>query len=164
MEQLKEQVLLFMEEVEAREMHQIEQSLGEIHILHDEYPYLAHVIMRQVIHVLGHVLRVLMNVLDAGSRDLLKDILFEDVSVMPLTMTLTLRNDRGEKVERCLFVRGMARFEFKYREFQDNAVHIGRIGNPLLNFNSDEIQWNMSEIVNSTYFLICYCSSFTSPM
>lgn len=74
MEQLKEQVLLFMDEVEAREMHQIEESLGEIHILHDDYPYLTYDTMRQVVHGLGHVLRVLMNVLDAGSRELLRDI------------------------------------------------------------------------------------------
>ena len=151
-----------MEEVEAREMHQIEQSLGEIHILHDEYGYLSPVIQRRVIHALGHVLRVLMNVLDAGSRELLRDILFEDGAVMPLTMSLTLRNERGEKMERCLFVRGMARFEFKYREFHGNAVHIGTTGDPFLNFSSDEIQWNMGEIINSTYFLICYCSFFTS--
>ena len=162
MDQLREQVLLFMEEVEAREMHQIEQSLGEIHILHDEFAYLSPVTQRRVIHALGHVLRVLMNVLDAGSRDLLRDILFEDSAVMPLTMTLTLHRDRGEKMERCLFVRGMARFEFKYRDFHDNAVHIGTTGDPLLNFNLDEIQWNLPEIVNSTYFLICYCSFFTS--
>ena len=37
-----------MEEVEAREMHQIEQSLGEIHILHDDYPYLTYETMCQV--------------------------------------------------------------------------------------------------------------------
>lgn len=151
-----------MEEVEAREMHQIEQSLGEIHILHDEYGYLSPVIQRRVIHAMGHVLRVLMNVLDAGSRELLRDILFEDGAVMPLTMTLSLRGDRGEKMERCLFVRGMARFEFKYREFQDNAVHIGTTGDPLLNLDLNEIQWNLPHIINSTYFLICYCSFFTS--
>ena len=151
-----------MEEVEAREMHQIEQSLGEIHILHDEYDYLSSVIQRRVIHALGHVLRVLMNVLDAGSRELLREILYEDGAVMPLTMTLTLRGDRGEKMERCLFVRGMARFEFKYREFQENAVHIGTTGDPFLNFNLNEIQWNLPRIINSTYFLICYCSFFTS--
>lgn len=151
-----------MEEVEAREMHQIEQSLGEIHILHDEYAYLPPVIQGRVIHALGHVLRVLMNVLDAGSRELLREILFEDGAVMPLTMTLTLQGNRGEKMERCLFVRGMARFEFKYREFQDNAVHIGTTGDPLLSFELEEIQWNLPHIINSTYFLICYCSFFTS--
>lgn len=150
-----------MEEVEAREMHQIEQSLGEIHILHDEYGYLSPVIQRRVIHALGHVLRVLMNVLDAGSRELLREILYEDGAVMPLTMTLTLRGDRAEKMERCLFVRGMARFEFKYREFQENAVHIGTTGDPLLNLDLNEIQWNLPQIINSTYFLICYCSFFT---
>ena len=151
-----------MEEVEAREMHQIEQSLGEIHILHDEYGYLSPVIQRRVIHALGHVLRVLMNVMDAGSRELLREILYEDGAVMPLTMTLTLRGDRGEKMERCLFVRGMARFEFKYREFQENAVHIGRTGDPFLNFDLNEIHLNLPQIINSTYFLICYCSFFTS--
>lgn len=103
-----------------------------------------------------------MNVLDAGSRELLREILFEDVAVMPLTMTLTLQGNRGEKMERCLFVRGMARFEFKYREFQDNAVHIGTTGDPLLSFELEEIQWNLPHIINSTYFLICYCSFFTS--
>ena len=150
-----------MEEVEAREMHQIEQSLGEIHILHDEYPYLTHETMRQVVHALGHVLRVLMNVMDAGSRELLRDILFEDGAVMPLTMSLTLRSHTGERMERCLFVRGFARFEFKYREFHDNAVHIGTIGDPLLNFDSTVVRYNMGH-VTSTYFLICYCSFFTS--
>lgn len=162
MEQLKEQVLLFMEEVEARELHQIEQSLGEIHILHDDYPNLAFNKMHEVVHALGHVLRVLMNVLDSGSRELLRDILFEDGAVMPLTLTLTLRNERGEKMDRCLFVRGMARFEFKYREFQSNSFHFGTIGDPSIDFNLDEIRWNMREIINSTYFLICYCSFFTS--
>lgn len=151
-----------MEEVEAREMHQIEQSLGEIHILHDDFPYVSHETMRQVVHALGHVLRVLMNVLDAGSRELLSDILFEDGAVMPLTMSLTLRSHTGEKRERCLFVRGMARFEFKYREFHDNAVHIGHIGDPLWNFEPTIIRWNLGQIVTSHGFLICYCSFFTS--
>lgn len=164
MEQLKDQVVLFMEEAEAREMHQIEQSLGEIYILHNEYSNLCPVLMRQIIHALGHVLRVLMNVLDAGSRGLLRSILYEDANVMPLTMTLSLHNDGGEYVDRCLFVRGMARFEFKYREFQENAFHVGRIGNPLSLLNQSEIQWNMADMVNSIYFLICYCSFFTSPM
>lgn len=160
MDQLKDQVLLFMEEVEAREMHQIEQSLGEIHILHDDYPYLTYETMRQVVHALGHVLRVLMNVVDAGSRDLLRDILFEDAAVMPLTMSLTLRSHTGDKMERCLFVRGMARFEFKYREFHDNAFHVGRIGDPLSNFQLIDTRSIMH--VTSNDFLICYCSFFTS--
>lgn len=160
MDQLKEQVLLFMEEVEAREMHEIEQSLGEIHILHDDYPYLSYETMRQVVHALGHVLRVLMNVMDSGSRELLRDILFEDASVMPLTMSLTLRSHSAEKMERCLFVRGMARFEFKYREFHDNAFHIGRIGDPLGNFQVTDTRSIMH--VTSNDFLICYCSFFTS--
>lgn len=155
MDQLKDQVLLFMEEVEAREMHQIEQSLGEIHILHDDYPCLTYETMRQVVHALGHVLRVLMNVVDAGSRDLLRDILFEDAAVMPLTMSLTLRSHTGDKMERCLFVRGMARFEFKYREF-----HVGRIGDPLSNFQLIDTRSIMH--VTSNDFLICYCSFFTS--
>lgn len=107
-------MLLFMDEAEARQSHEIEQSLGEISIMHDDFPYLESGIMRRVVHWLGHVLRVLMNVLDFGSRDLLRDILFEDHTVMPLTMTLTLRTHLGEKTERCWFVRGMARFEFKY--------------------------------------------------
>lgn len=160
MDQLKDQVLLFMEEVEAREMHQIEQSLGEIHILHDGYPYLTYETMRQVVHALGHVLRVLMNVVDAGSRDLLRDILFEDAVVMPLTMSLTLRSHTGDRMERCLFVRGMARFEFKYREFHDNAFHVGRIGDPLSNFQLIDTRSIMH--VTSNDFLICYCSFFTS--
>lgn len=159
MDQLKDQVL-FMEEVEAREMHQIKQSLGEIHILHDDYPYLTYETMRQVVHALGHVLRVLMNVVDAGSRDLLRDILFEDAAVMPLTMSLTLRSHTGDKMERCLFVRGMARFEFKYREFHDNAFHVGRIGDPLSNFQLIDTRSIMH--VTSNDFLICYCSFFTS--
>lgn len=162
MDQLKDQVLLFMEEVEAREMHQIEQSLGEIHILHDDYPYLTYETMRQVVHALGHVLRVLMNVVDAGSRDLLRDILFEDAAVMPLTMSLTLRSHTGDKMERCLFVRGMARFEFKYREFHDNAFHVGRIGDPMSNFQLIDTRSIMH--VTSNDFLICYCSFFTSRM
>ena len=161
MDQLKEQVILFMEEVEMREMHQIEQSLGEIHILHDDYPELSHETMCQVVHALGHVLRVLMNVLDAGSRELLKHILFEDGAVMPLTLSLTLRQHAGNKMDRCLFVRGMARFEFKYRGFRNNAVHIG-LGNPLSNLDMDVVEWNMDLNVRSTYFLICYCSFFTS--
>ena len=149
-----------MEEVEAREMHQIEQSLGEIHILHDDYPYLTYETMRQVVHALGHVLRVLMNVVDAGSRELLRDILFEDVTVMPLTVSLTLRSHTGYKMERCLFVRGMARFEFKYREFHDNAFHVGRVGDPLSNFQLIDTRSIMH--VTSNDFLICYCSFFTS--
>lgn len=162
MDQLKEQVLLFMEEVETREMHQIEQSLGEIHILHDDYPYLSYETMRQVVHALGHVLRVLMNALDAGSRELMRDILFEDAPVMPLTMSLTIRSHTPEKMERCLFVRGMARFEFKYREFHDNAFHVGCVGNPLSNFQLIDTRSIMH--VTSNDFLICYCSFFTSPM
>ena len=150
-----------MEEVEAREMHQIEQSLGEIHILHDDFPELSHETMCQVVHALGHVLRVLMNDLDAGSRELLNQILFEDGAVMPLTMTLTLRHHAGNKMDRCLFVRGMVRFEFKYRGFGNNAVHIGR-GNPLSILDMDVVEWNMDLNVRSTYFLICYCSFFTS--
>ena len=149
-----------MEEVEAREMHQIEQSLGEIHILHDDYPYLSYETMRQVVHALGHVLRVLMNVMDAGPRELLRDILFEDGAVMPLTMSLTLRSHTGEKMERCLFVRGLARFEFKYREFHDNAFHVGGIGDPLFNFQLIDTRSIMH--VTSNDFLICYCSFFTS--
>ena len=160
MDQLKDQVLLFMEEVEAREMHQIEQSLGEIHILHDDYPYLSYETMRQVVHALGHVLRVLMNVVDGGSRDLLRNILFEDAAVMPLTMSLTLRTHTGYKMERCLFVRGMARFEFKYREFHDNAFHVGRMGDPWSNFQLIDTRSIMH--VTSNDFLICYCSFFTS--
>lgn len=160
MDQLKEQVLLFMDEVEARELHEIEQSLGEIHILHDDYPYLSYETMRQVVHTIGHVLRVLMNVMDSGSRELLRDILFEDASVMPLTMSLTLRSHAAERMERCVFVRGMARFEFKYREFHDNAFHIGRIGDPLANFQVIDTRSIMH--VTSNDFLICYCSFFTS--
>ena len=160
MDQLKEQVLLFMEEVEARERHEIEQSLGEIHILHGDYPYLTYDTMRQVVHALGHVLRVLMNVLDAGSRELLRDILFEDAAMMPLTLSLTLRAHAGDRMERCLFVRGMARFEFKYREFHDNAFHVGRIGDLLSNFQLIDTRSIMH--VTSNDFLICYCSFFTS--
>ena len=161
MEQLREQVLLFMEEVEARAMHQIEQSLGEIHILHDHYPELSRENQCQVVHALGHVLRLLMNVLDAGSRELLRHILYEDGAVMPLTMTLTLRSHEGNRLERCLFVRGMARFEFKYREFHENAIHMGR-HNPLFYFDENEIRWNLDQNNNNTYILICYCSFFTS--
>lgn len=161
MDQLKEQVLLFMEEVESREVHQIEQSLGEIYILHDEYPELSRENMCQVVHVLGHVLRVLMNVLDAGSRELLSHILHEDATVMPLTMTLTLRSHEGNKMDRCLFVCGMARFEFKYREFQENAIHMGQ-NNPLFYFNENQIRLNLSRNNDSTFVSICYCSFFTS--
>ena len=150
-----------MDEVEAREMHQIEQSLGEIHILHDDYPYLTYDTMRQVFHGLGHVLRVLMNVLDEGSRGLLRDILFEDNTVIPLTLSLSLRSHTGDKMERCLFVRGMARFEFKYREFHDNAFHVGRVGDPLNNLQLIDTRSTMH--VTSNDFLICYCSFFTSP-
>lgn len=160
MDQLKEQVLLFMEKVEAREMYQIEQSLGEIHILHDDYPYLSYETMRQVVHALGHILRVLMNVMDAGPRELLRDILFEDATVMPLTLSLTLRSHTAEKMERCLFVRGMARFVFKYREFHDNAFHVGHMGDPLSNFQLIDTRSIMH--VTSNDFLICYCSFFTS--
>ena len=151
-----------MEEVEVREMHQIEQSLGEIHILHDDYPNLAFNKMERVVHALGHVLRVLMNVLDAGSRELLNNILFEDAAVMPLTMSLTLRNERGESMDRCLFVRGIARFEFKYRGIHDNTVHIGTIGDPLLNFDLSVVRYDSGHMVTSHGFLICYCSFFTS--
>lgn len=158
MDQLKDQVLLFMEEVEAREMHQIEQSLGEIHILHDDYPTLPLETMRQVGYVLSHVLRVLMNVLDAGSYALLRDILFEDGAVMPLTMSLTLRSHTGERMERCLFVRGMVRFEFKNRCLHDNVFHMYPLADPIGILDSSLFQWNMHNHNISNVMLICYCS------
>ena len=157
---MKEQVLLFMDEVEARDLHQIGQSLGEIHILHDDYPYLSYDVMREVVHSLGHVLRILMNTLDDGSRELLRDLLFEDTPMITLNITLTLRSHSGDKMERCLFVRGMARFEFKYREFHDNAFHVGRVGDPMDNFQLIDTRSIMH--VTSNDFLICYCSFFTS--
>lgn len=79
---------------------------------------------------------------------------------MPLTLSLTLRSHTGDKMERCLFVRGMARFEFKYREFHDNAFHVGRVGDPLINFQLIDTPSIMH--VTSNDFLICYCSFFTS--
>lgn len=160
MEQIKEQCLLFMDEVESRELHQIEQSLGEIQILHDDFPYLSFDTMHQVVHALGHVLRVLMNVMDGGERALLQDILFEDNSVMPLSISLTIRTHSGTRMDRCLFVRGMVRFEFKYREFHNNAFHVGRVGDPLNNLQLIDTRSIMH--VTSNDFLICYCSFFTS--
>lgn len=149
---------VFMDEVESRELHEIEQSLGEIYILHDDFPYLEYDVMRRVVHCLGHVLRVLMNVLDSGERRHLRDILFEDQSVMPLHMSLTLRHHTDARLERCLFVRGMARFEFKYREFHDNAFHVGGFDDP---WNSFQLQDTRSIMhVTSNDFLICYCSFF----
>lgn len=79
---------------------------------------------------------------------------------MPLTLSLTLRSHTGDKMERCLFVRGMARFEFKYREFHDNTFHVGRVGDPLINFQLIDTPSIMH--VTSNDFLICYCSFFTS--
>ena len=160
MDQVKEQCLLFMDEVESRELHQIEQSLAEIQILHDDFPYLSYDTMRQVVHALGHVLRVLMNVMDGGERELLRDILFEDNTVMPSSISLTIRTHSGDRMDRCLFVRGMARFEFKYREFHDNAFHVGRIGDPLNSFQLMDTRSIMH--VTSNDFLICYCSFFTT--
>ena len=160
MDQIRDQVLLFMDEVEARELHEIEQSLGEIQILHDDFPYLSYMTMREVVYTVGHVLRVLMNCLDTGERSLLRDILFEDYSVIPLSVSLTLRSHEGLRMERCLFVRGMARFEFKYREFHDNSFHIGRIGDPLDNFQMIDTRSIMH--VTSNDFLICYCSFLNS--
>ena len=151
-----------MDEVESRELHQIEQSLGEIQILHDDEPNLAFNIMHRVVHALGHVLRVWMNVLDGGERALLREILVEDRPVMPLSISLTLRNTSGTKMDRCLFVRGMARFEFKYREFQQEAFHIGEASNPWNSFQLIDIQSTMP--VPSNHFVICYCSFFTSLM
>ena len=151
-----------MDEVESRELHQIEQSLGEIQILHDDFPYLSFDTMHQVVHGLGNVLRVLMNVMDGGERSLLRDILFEDNTVMPLSISLTIRTHSGNRMDRCLFVRGMARFEFKYREFHDNAFHVGRVGDPLNNFQLIDSRSIMH--VTSNDFLICYCSFFTSLM
>ena len=151
-----------MDEVESRELHQIEQSLGEIQILHDDFPYLSFDIMHQVVHALGHVLRVWMNVLDGGERALLRDILFEDSAVMPLSISLTLRSHSGTRMDRCLFVRGMARFDFKYREFHDNAFHVGRVGDPWNTFQLIDTRSIMH--VTSNDFLICYCSFFTSLM
>lgn len=151
-----------MDEVESRELHQIEQSLGEIQILHDDFPYLSFDIMHQVVHALGHVLRVWMNVMDGGERALLRDILFEDNTVMPLSISLTLRTHSGTRMDRCLFVRGMARFDFKYREFHENAFHVGRVGDPWNSFQLNDARSIMH--VTSNDFTICYCSFFTSLM
>jgi len=159
---VRQQITLFIDEMELREQHGVERSVGEIHILHDSHPTLHVEVIRCIVHALGQVVTVLMETLEQLPRVQLRHYIFEDGAVMPNCMELKVRHHADVRREKCIFVRGLARFVFTNRDFHNHAHHVGIVGNPLSNLRLSDVQF-MDHSTNMEY-LLCFCSFFRSTI
>ena len=158
MKQVMQQVNLFIDELELRVRHGVDRLIGEISILHERRSTLNMGMIRSIVYALSQIVFVLMSSLERLPRSELRAILYEDTVLMPNSFELKIRNHVPLKREKCIFVRGMARFVFIDRDFHNHAHHVGIVGNPLTNLTLNDVHFmDHSTILE---FLVCFCIFF----
>ena len=153
-----QQVNLFLDELELRVQHGVDRLMGEISILHESHTTLHAEVIRCIVHALSQVVFILMSRLERLPRSELRAILFEDTVVMPNSIELKVRHHVALRREKCVFVRGMARFVFIHRDFHNHAHHVGIQGNPLHRLTLTHVR--ILDHRTAIEFLICFCIFF----
>ena len=153
-----QQVNLFLDELELRVDHGVDRLMGEISILHESRTTLHSEVIRCIVHALSQVLFVLMSQMERLPRSELRSILYEDTVLMPNSIELKVRHHLAIRREKCVFVRGMARFVFNNRNFYNHAHHTGTDREPLFSLTLNEVRFlNHRTMIE---FLICFCTFF----
>ena len=138
--------------------HGVDRLMGEISILHESRTTLHSEVIRCIVHAWSQVVFVLMSQLERLPRSELRSILFEDTVLMPNSIELKVRHHVALKREKCVFVRGVARFVFINRNFHNHAHHMGITGNPLHTLTLSEVRF--LDHRTAIEFLICFCTVF----